>query len=42
MRSGGSEVIAVGSFTHVFVNATTRRPVPIPHGISEALADLRS
>ena len=32
------EPYATGSFTHVFVDQTARRPVPIPDGIREAVA----
>ena len=34
----GEELCALGSFVHVFVDRTTRRPVPIPDGIRAALA----
>ncbi|TLQ01119.1 acyl-CoA thioesterase [Nesterenkonia salmonea] len=42
LRSGGAEVIAVGSFTHVFVDSTTRRPTPIPESIRQAVAELHA
>jgi acyl-CoA thioester hydrolase len=32
-RRGDPSAIASGTFTHVFVDATTRRPVPIPPSI---------
>ncbi|KQM81368.1 thioesterase family protein [Agromyces sp. Leaf222] len=32
-RAGETEAIAEGRFVHVFVDAATRRPVPIPGGI---------
>ncbi len=34
----GEELCALGSFVHVFVDRTTRRPVPVPDGIRAALA----
>jgi acyl-CoA thioester hydrolase len=36
----GAAPIAVGRFTHVFVDATTRRPVPVPDGLRAAVAPL--
>ncbi|GAB4209575.1 MAG: thioesterase family protein [Roseiflexaceae bacterium] len=39
-RQGEAEVAAVGSFVHVFVDRATRRPVPIPAGLREALGRL--
>jgi len=35
--SGASEPAATGWFVHVFVDRTTRRPVPIPGGLRAAL-----
>ena len=35
LRAG--EVIAAGTFVHVFVDRATRRPVPIPAGIRAAI-----
>ncbi|QTX05995.1 acyl-CoA thioesterase [Agromyces archimandritae] len=32
------ETIATGEFVHVFVDAATRRPVPVPAGVREAFA----
>ena len=39
LRTGGdgSEVLATGTFVHVFVDRQTRRPVPIPVGIRAAI-----
>jgi len=43
MRAGASaggepgEVLATGTFVHVFVDRATRRPVPIPAGIRAAI-----
>ena len=34
----GEDLCALGSFVHVFVDRTTRRPVPVPDGIRAALA----
>lgn len=39
-RSGDPEVRARGRFVHVYVDATTRRPVPIPAVVGAALATL--
>ena len=39
-RSGDAEVRARGRFVHVYVDATTRRPVPIPAVVGAALAAL--
>lgn len=36
----GPDLCALGSFVHVFVDAKTRRPTPIPHGIRAALERL--
>ena len=35
--SGSGELIATGTFVHVFVDRATRRPVPIPSGIRAAI-----
>ncbi|SDI96454.1 acyl-CoA thioester hydrolase [Frankineae bacterium MT45] len=35
------EPVAVGRFVHVYVGATSRRPVPVPQSIRTALATLR-
>ena len=34
---GTSEVLATGTFVHVFVDRQTRRPVPIPAKIRTAI-----
>ncbi len=34
--------VAVGRFVHVYVDATTRRPVPVPPEIRTALAELQA
>lgn len=42
LRAGASdrgEPYATGSFTHVFVDQTARRPVPVPDAIREAVAE---
>ncbi|GAA1734211.1 thioesterase family protein [Isoptericola hypogeus] len=39
-RDDGAAPIAVGRFTHVFVDATTRRPVPVPEQLRAAVAQL--
>lgn len=36
-RAGGEEPVAVGRFVHVFVDAATRRPTPIPPGLRTAI-----
>ncbi len=41
-RSGDPEAIAVGWFVHVFVERESRRPMPIPPGLRDALARLHS
>jgi acyl-CoA thioester hydrolase len=38
--SGGDVPAATGWFVHVFVDRETRRPLPIPDGIREALSRL--
>ena len=37
LRADGREQLATGRFVHVFVDAGTRRPVPVPSGIRTAL-----
>jgi acyl-CoA thioester hydrolase len=37
LRAGQHDPIAVGRFTHVFVDAGTRRPVPVPGTIRAAV-----
>ena len=37
LRSGESEPIAIGRFVHVFVDAATRRPAPVPDAIRAAI-----
>ncbi|MET1015947.1 MAG: thioesterase family protein [Leifsonia flava] len=37
LRAGEDEPIATGRFVHVFVDAGTRRPTPIPAGIRAAV-----
>lgn len=39
LRAAGGEPVARGSFTHVFVDAATRRPVPVPDGVRAAVAE---
>ena len=42
LRVGEEEPIAVGRFVHVFVDAVTRRPVPVPSEVRAAVqAQLR-
>jgi len=38
LRAGEDEPIAVGRFVHVFVDADTRRPVPVPDAVRAAVA----
>lgn len=38
LRPGAEEPIAVGRFVHVFVDATTRRPAPVPDAVRAATA----
>ena len=38
--AGGETAIAQGHFVHVYVDPDTRRPVPLPDGMREALAGL--
>ena len=37
LRAGEDDPIATGRFVHVFVDAATRRPTPIPEGIRSAI-----
>ncbi|WP_127794420.1 thioesterase family protein [Agromyces sp. LHK192] len=37
LRSGETEPIATGEFVHVFVDAATRRPTPVPEAVRAAL-----
>lgn len=37
VRAGSDEPVAEGRFTHVFVDATTQRPVPIPGQVRAAV-----
>ncbi|BDV29881.1 acyl-CoA thioesterase [Microbacterium terricola] len=37
LRAGEPEPIATGRFVHVFVDAVTRRPTPVPDGIRSAI-----
>jgi acyl-CoA thioester hydrolase len=37
VRAGSDEPVAEGRFTHVFVDATTQRPVPVPATIRTAV-----
>ena len=39
-RQGATQAAAVGRFVHVYVDAVSRRPVPIPAVIRTALASL--
>jgi acyl-CoA thioester hydrolase len=39
-RAGEAQVSAVGRFVHVYVDPTTRRPVPLPDEVRTALADI--
>jgi len=41
LRAGEDEPIATGRFVHVFVDAQTRRPTPIPAGIRRAIESLQ-
>jgi len=42
LRPGEEEPVAVGRFVHVFVDAVTRRPVPVPPAVRAAVqAQLR-
>ncbi|MCR2783166.1 MULTISPECIES: thioesterase family protein [unclassified Microbacterium] len=37
LRPGEDDPIAVGRFVHVFVDAATRRPVPVPTDVRDAV-----
>lgn len=37
-REGGDEAVAEGHFVHVYVDRETRRPVPLPAALREALS----
>jgi acyl-CoA thioester hydrolase len=37
-KKGGTETLAHGHFVHVYVDAGTRRPVPIPESLMRAMA----
>ena len=39
LRAGEAEPIATGRFVHVFVDAATRRPTPIPAAIRTAIEE---
>lgn len=39
-RRGSDEIAAQGRFVHVWVDRTTRRPVPVPDSIRQALIPL--
>jgi acyl-CoA thioester hydrolase len=39
-RNDETEPAAIGRFVHVYVDATTRRPVPVPPSIRAALTEL--
>jgi acyl-CoA thioester hydrolase len=36
-RAGGAETLAHGHFVHVYVDAETRRPIPLPGGLTAAI-----
>lgn len=38
LRPPEADPLATGEFTHVFVDAATRRPVPVPDGVRAAVA----
>ncbi|RPF20409.1 acyl-CoA thioesterase [Myceligenerans xiligouense] len=38
LRPGEPDPLATGSFTHVFVDAATRRPVPVPDAVRAAVS----
>ncbi|GAA1928059.1 thioesterase family protein [Microbacterium aoyamense] len=42
LRAGEHEPIATGRFVHVFVDAATRRPTPVPSSIRRAIETLSS
>ncbi|MRG60035.1 acyl-CoA thioesterase [Agromyces sp. CFH 90414] len=39
LRAGEGEPIATGEFVHVFVDATSRRPTPMPEAVRTALVE---
>ena len=39
LRSGENDPIAIGRFVHVFVDAATRRPTPVPTAIRAAIEE---
>jgi acyl-CoA thioester hydrolase len=39
LRPGEQEPIAMGRFVHVFVDAATRRPTPVPEAIRSAIEE---
>ncbi len=41
-RNDDVNIVAAGYFVHVYVDRTTRRPVPVPGAVREALATLRT
>lgn len=41
-EAGGTDPAAVGRFVHVYVDPRSRRPVPVPEAVRDALADLTS
>ncbi|MEL6475909.1 MAG: thioesterase family protein [Pseudomonadota bacterium] len=40
-REDAAAAAAAGSFTHVYVDRTTRRPMPLPNALSNALMPLK-
>lgn len=36
-RTGGAETLAHGHFVHVYVDAETRRPIPLPDSLTAAI-----
>ena len=40
LRAGETEAIATGRFVHVFVDAGSRRPTPVPAAVREAIERL--
>lgn len=39
-RAGDDALRALGRFVHVYVDSQTRRPVPVPEAVREAVAEL--
>jgi len=39
LRAGGDDPIATGRFVHVFVDAATRRPTPVPASVRAAIGE---